>query len=435
MPIIEDGSAENYDVIVIGGGVAGCSTALSLTRKKPDAVVLVLDNANVSSFKVGIALPEEAQQVLSYLAPQYPLELLQDLSESESIPLLSRSSGNACSWSGPDLRENRAQKDGSGIGWHLDRAQFDEILRDVVIGSTESQKAPSLSRGTFIGIEKVDEGRLWSISVQDSESKEVTVYTSKWVVDASGREATVARMLGARTVQFDTLTAFHALFMQIPNALSTDPDHRSIIEASENGWWFTAPTPSRVRVVIYYTDKSNPTARAAQTQSGFLKLLFRGTVHIARLLTKYQYAIVPGTTADNTSNSTVDKSKSKKPAIYQIPAGSTHLTPCCNQRNGEDGDGARWCAVGDAAMAIDPLASQGILNAMKLGSCVGDAIARELLLRPEGGTTGADQPVAPDPTAEVPAVMAQMRYNCEVEKLESYRQAVGFQGEFWLRRR
>ncbi|THU80889.1 hypothetical protein K435DRAFT_873901 [Dendrothele bispora CBS 962.96] len=56
-------SVECFDVIVVGGSVAGCSTALSLIRQKPDAPVPVFNNADASHFKVGTALSEDIQQV------------------------------------------------------------------------------------------------------------------------------------------------------------------------------------------------------------------------------------------------------------------------------------------------------------------------------------------------------------------------------------
>ncbi|THU83134.1 hypothetical protein K435DRAFT_844155, partial [Dendrothele bispora CBS 962.96] len=80
---------------------------------------------------------------------------------------------------------------------------------------------------------------------------------------------------------------------------------------------------------------------------------------------------------------TAAKKNSGPTRIYQTPAGSTHLTSCCNSRNGPFGSSARWCAVGDSVVATDPLASQGIVTSMKMGSFIGDIIAKELLVQSE----------------------------------------------------
>ncbi|THU79210.1 hypothetical protein K435DRAFT_31103 [Dendrothele bispora CBS 962.96] len=74
---------------------------------------------------------------LSLLTPHHPIEqfLQNTLPSSPEVetnhhryrPLLTRSSGNACqcAWSSASLQENVANpSDGSGIGWHSDRAKL-----------------------------------------------------------------------------------------------------------------------------------------------------------------------------------------------------------------------------------------------------------------------------------------------------------------------
>jgi flavin-dependent dehydrogenase len=78
-----------------------------------------------------------------------------------------------------------------GMGWHLDRASFDQILRDTVESICPGRI--SLVKGAFIGIEKVDDGSYWSISMNSIASDERKVYHSKWVVDATGRKSSIAR--------------------------------------------------------------------------------------------------------------------------------------------------------------------------------------------------------------------------------------------------
>ncbi|THU83129.1 hypothetical protein K435DRAFT_871612 [Dendrothele bispora CBS 962.96] len=103
MPVMEEVSQWNtlMVIIVVGGSVADCSTALSLIRQNPDASAPVLDNADTSLFKEQLS-----EDISSYLAPHLPVEeLLQDTfssSEAEanhyhySLPIFTRSSSNAC---------------------------------------------------------------------------------------------------------------------------------------------------------------------------------------------------------------------------------------------------------------------------------------------------------------------------------------------------
>ncbi|THU83130.1 hypothetical protein K435DRAFT_807755 [Dendrothele bispora CBS 962.96] len=136
-----------------------------------------------------------------------------------------------------------------------------------------------------------------------------------------------------------------------------------------------------------------------------------------------------------------------KKTIYQTPAGSTHLTSCCNSWNGPLGDGARWYAVGDPAAAIDPLTSQGIVTSMKMGSFIGDVISEKPLLleletEVEAEDEDADVNVDPaefekmstkmdampaDPMDKISVAMTKMRYEREKERfvIENWEQVSG----------
>ncbi|THV06974.1 hypothetical protein K435DRAFT_789065 [Dendrothele bispora CBS 962.96] len=128
-------------------------------------------------FKVGTTL----SKVLSFLTLHHPIEqFLQNTSPSSPEIVTNY---RYC----PLLTIFPATR------WHLDQSNSDRVLRDFA---------------------------------QDQEK----LYISRWVVNASGRDAAVAHQLGAQTVKFDNLTAYYGLFTQIPDALRADPDHRSIIK-------------------------------------------------------------------------------------------------------------------------------------------------------------------------------------------------------------
>ncbi|OAX37453.1 hypothetical protein K503DRAFT_771486 [Rhizopogon vinicolor AM-OR11-026] len=78
-----------------------------------------------------------------------------------------------------------------GMGWHLDRASFDQIMHDTVESILPGRI--SLVKGTFVGMGRVGGGIYWSISVNGIMSDERKVYNLKWVIDASGRRSSIAR--------------------------------------------------------------------------------------------------------------------------------------------------------------------------------------------------------------------------------------------------
>jgi hypothetical protein len=77
-----------------------------------------------------------------------------------------------------------------GHGHHLNRADFDELLRTTVLKcASESKSGLSFEKATFKSICKNAQG-LWNIETEvKGERRKVA---TKWVVDATGRKASVA---------------------------------------------------------------------------------------------------------------------------------------------------------------------------------------------------------------------------------------------------
>jgi 2-polyprenyl-6-methoxyphenol hydroxylase-like FAD-dependent oxidoreductase len=200
-------------------------------------------------------------------------------------------------------------------------------------------------------------------------------------------------------VKEDALLASYCVF--VPSITTEDHDYRTMIEASESGWWYSSPIPHNRRVVAYHTDDTHPTSRDARNHDGFMNLLHT-TQHISRLITEGEYDIL------------VD-SDTRYPMC--TAAGSSRLEPPCDTT---DPEGARWVAVGDAAMAFDPLSSQGMITAMKTGCVVGGAIAQDILA-----------PGSSDLTSGIRELYSQVWSKYVKEKQYFYSQGKRFDGEFW----
>jgi len=80
-----------------------------------------------------------------------------------------------------------------GPGWHLDRSTFDESMREHVRFCCNDPVAHpnTLVKGKFVAVRKDERG--WVVTVEESESNVKKDYLSRWIVDASGRKACVAR--------------------------------------------------------------------------------------------------------------------------------------------------------------------------------------------------------------------------------------------------
>ena len=101
--------------------------------------------------------------------------------------------GTASVWESPDLYETYAIMNPFGSGWHLDRAAFDESLREHVLAvcASDISQRSALLKGKFTTVRK--DGGGWVVAVDESDSNVKKDYRSRWLVDATGRKASVAR--------------------------------------------------------------------------------------------------------------------------------------------------------------------------------------------------------------------------------------------------
>ncbi|GJJ10939.1 hypothetical protein Clacol_005168 [Clathrus columnatus] len=378
------GSTKALPVIIIGDGIAGCATALALASLGNNISLLVLDDADPGSFKIGESLPAEARRILPYLHPNVLSQLEQDTFDG----IHTKCTGTASAWGSSELQESFTIMNPFGSSWHLDRAGFDESLRSIVKSVCEKNKNNKLEKIKFTGVEKSKER--WTVFAKDPGVEQQ--YQAKWLVDASGRKASLGRAI----IKNDSLFATYAFF----TSLTTDSDHRTLIESTETGWWYTSQLSNQTRVVVYHTDNRNPSSKQARKWGGFLDLLHGNTQHISDLLSGNDYQpVLDG----------------------NFPRG----TPACSSYLEPPGDENQcWIAVGDAAMAFDPLSSQGMITAMKMGLVVARTISRNLKTEPQE---------VKDVTPSFKETFASVISDYERKKKYFYSQTQ-FSGEFWKKR-
>lgn len=143
-------------------------------------------------YQIGESLPGIAAPTLSYLSPALSDRLSRDVSRGEHT----KCTGNASTWSSEELDEEYSIMKPYGSGWHLDRAAFDESLReairDVCKKSNGSPVPSRIARERWISVEKQRDA-IWSVHTEDVATGAANCYRAKWVVDATGRKASVAK--------------------------------------------------------------------------------------------------------------------------------------------------------------------------------------------------------------------------------------------------
>ena len=311
------------DVVVVGGGPAGSATAIALTERGLSTTVVVGDACRSGTDRIGESVPPEIEPLLARLA------LGDEFRRDGHLP----AAATASSWGTSELAWRDGFTSATGAGWHLSRGRFDEML----LREAARRRGRVLRGGRVVALTRLgDEG--WSVTLRARDGG-VGELNAPFMVDATGRAAVVARRLGAvRVVDDDLVCVYGALEAA---GASAYPD--TVVESVEDGWWYAARLPDGRWMTALFTDRAVLRLRGAAGRDGWYRLL-ASTAHVFPLL--------------------------GQPAA---PA-KVHLVSARSQRLGNVA-GKGWLAVGDAAMAWDPLTSAGIVQALRSGLRASEAVA------------------------------------------------------------
>jgi len=334
--------AEDLAAVVIGAGPAGAATALLLAGAGLAVLLIGRDGQKgsgglgeaVCGDRPGESLAPEVRPLLQRLG------VLDRFLATEPLPCY----GNRSVWGGAgqlaahDFITNR-----HGHGWHIDRRRFDAMLLEAATGAG----ATFAANVRIASATRLDRG--WRLLLRGPAGERVA--TARLVVDASGRASAFARRQGARRLHDDYLVAATA-FLRPGGAAAVDST--TLVEATPDGWWYSALLPDGRLATAFFTDPDLAVAHRPATCSGWLALL-HATEHTRHRVKAHDYRLVT------------------PPRL--VAAGSARLEPVV-------GDG--WLAAGDAAASYDPLSSHGIGSALAGGLHAAAAI-RALL----AGNNGA----------------------------------------------
>jgi flavin-dependent dehydrogenase len=221
-------------------------------------------------------------------------------------------------------------------GLNLSRPLFDtDLARACELSGATVLRSATLTRALR---RKID----WDVAIAvDGNTQNCRV---SFIVDATGRAAKFSRGQGAKVHGQDRQIAIVAFMNGSTNDFNNT---RSLVETHEMGWWYTAPLGPTRSICMLITDDDLLPRGADSTLCGWWLEQLRRTVELVRRFPDFRPC--------------------QRLAVRS--ARSQLLGPLC---------GPGWLAVGDAAMAFDPLASQGISKALDHGKRAASSIAAYL---------------------------------------------------------
>lgn len=181
--MIASQATETYDVVIIGGGIAGASTALLLRRENPSLRVLIVERSVEFERKVGEATVEVSGFFLAHVLRMHKQLTHEHLPKHGLRYYFSDGQGRRLE----TMTEVGATSSPSIPSFQLDRARLDQTALELA----EAEGADVL-RPARVG--PVEHG--WPTSQVQIEAEAERRVAARWIVDASGRHACLARRMG-----------------------------------------------------------------------------------------------------------------------------------------------------------------------------------------------------------------------------------------------
>ncbi len=320
-------SNPHFDVTVVGAGPAGAVTARRLAQA--GLRVLLVERSAFDASRVGESLAPAVQPLLA------ELELWQEFLDLGPLPCF----GTKSCWESAELDTHSHLMNPYGSGWHVDRAGLDAMFA----AAAERAGARLLLRTELKMF--TWRGDRWQLCLSSKLGQTDTIVTSRLLVDATGRSAAPARKLGATRVLFDRLVgaAVHC------TESSAEERTHLLVEATPDGYWYSAPLPASCggnMVALFMTDGDVCSRLGLNRVEAWQSQLARAPFSRERLDAEH---------VDGVRVVCAQSQRLRRPNVAAPSARS-------------------WLAVGDAALAVDPISGSGVCRALRMAKDAGDTL-------------------------------------------------------------
>ena len=339
---------KNHQVIIIGGGPAGATTALYLLQLgiKP----VLLEKEAFPRYHIGESLTGEAGAALRSLGLGQAMDAYRFPVKHGVV--VYGPAGKESVWV-PVMRRDECHQLESATTWQVRRSTFDKLLFDTAVAHG-AEVMPAVATGTL-----QENGRLTGLMIRTDNGTTENL-KSEMVVDASGQAtflASKSALLGAK--ERGNYSKQVAVFSQVAHAIRETPQgdgNTLIFYQKKNHWAWSIPIDDEITsvgVVVpreYFADQR-------LTAAEFLRSELRHmNPELSRRVLELNF---------------VEETRTASNYSYHIK----HFTGC------------GFLCVGDSHRFIDPIFSFGVNFALKEAELAAQTIAR--ILSGEGSSTTA----------------------------------------------
>lgn len=309
------------DIVVVGSGIAASAALLSLSQQGLSATQIAPSEKSTDT--IGETLSCSANRILK------ELQLWDAFLDRRYLV-----HDNVFSaWEDPSLMRQTRFSNTEGSNWSIDRKDFEDFLRAQSDNGHHQRLLNKIQRCSLVG----DSVRL--------ELDNQQTLDARFVIDCSGRASVIGRRLSSRH-RIDNMLCYYSFIKQIDTEV--EPTVGIMIEAVNNGWWYSAILPDHRMIISFYTYSDCVPS------------------HLNRNLQAWQILI-------DHAPLTRQRIESAGYAVLDSP-----LVSDAGILIQEEISGKHWIATGDALATLDPLSSHGMTQALWSGWRAAEAAVQSI---------------------------------------------------------